>query len=762
MVAPPRGTREAEDVPLLPALAPPPSPRHGSASSKPMRTVAAVAVAAVTACLMASATLTARAAVRRSAAGRGEPRVGDGRRETASWSLSMQAAGPVDERLQGMEADQQPQEVDEPSLDRTQPAAADAQAATGSQPTDKTGLSGDALRQPEFIRALKGRFRHQIADIKKKWAPVEDEIAEVYDGLKDPDYNQAPNLDGGSPEDINRTSLQVAGFVAGMTLMGIGVDVYFSHWLNAGRKAWSIILLFSSYLLLIPGLTGVLFSFNIVVNAFGHRISLQPDKDHDSCTESTAGLVHLLHETGSAMGAALVVTYAMVVPVVKLVLIGVGEVLRSSPSRMKVQIARWCIMAVQVISKWAAPDMFAYILLVYLVQELQEKPTILTASRLDVGFSCFSIFCVCSTISSLGVALPELPPMEEDRAAAGATPTPVRQSLLSPAARSCLVLVAVVLAAVFVGLFQVGLCLPCMSLRIDDDKLYPPTGHIPRSMKPVIDALELPRLLRSDVSIWDCSLALVRSTGQGEVSSVFALFMLALFTVALTGMNMLVLVCAAVRLWRAEDPSVLAPCPFLAISKVLKKLSMLDVCTMGVYVISFCLAIYREDGIVVSTERGLTFLLASEVLHSVSYYAVSGYIKQAVPETNPVRAPLVDERHLEVEPQRASRPLVCCAVASPKMTITQKPSPTPQARDGTSPGMALMTPQASSPFDWPHPSSPPATCSPFFFPRSPANFEEAKEQSSSFAAWGHFLQAPPRAGAKLSACSPGEARETTR
>lgn len=43
--------------------------------------------------------------------------------------------------------------------------------------------------------------------------------------------------------------------------------------------------------------------------------------------------------------------------------------------------------------------MFAYILLVHLVRLLHHDPIILTAAQLDVGFSCFSVFCVCSTVS---------------------------------------------------------------------------------------------------------------------------------------------------------------------------------------------------------------------------------------------------------------------------------------------------------------------------------------------------------------------------
>ena len=77
-------------------------------------------------------------------------------------------------------------------------------------------------------------------------------------------------------------------------------------------------MLVASYALLIPGLTQVIFSFNIVVNVLGHRIDVQPEKGHAvACTETITGLVNLLWRTGSRTGAVLIVLYAVVVPILK-------------------------------------------------------------------------------------------------------------------------------------------------------------------------------------------------------------------------------------------------------------------------------------------------------------------------------------------------------------------------------------------------------------------------------------------------------------
>merc|ERR1719203_2223602 len=86
-----------------------------------------------------------------------------------------------------------------------------------------------------------------------------------------------------------------------------------------------------------------------------------------------------------------------------MVLLVLGEAWRSGwPLR-----ARACVKAVQLVSKWACPDLFAYVLLLHLVRALPRHcPLIETAGHLDVGFSCFSIFCVCSTLASLWIPLP--------------------------------------------------------------------------------------------------------------------------------------------------------------------------------------------------------------------------------------------------------------------------------------------------------------------------------------------------------------------
>eukprot|EP00913_Durusdinium_trenchii_P000632 g585.t1 len=199
-------------------------------------------------------------------------------------------------------------------------------------------------------------------------------------------------------------------------------------------------MLIASYVLLVPGLTQVIFSFNIVVNVLGHRIDVQPEKGHVACTETITGLVELLNRTGSRTGAVLIVLYAVVVPILKLLLLALGEAFRYSSARGCVMISRTCILVVQSISKWACPDMFAYILLVHLVRLLDNGSLILTAATLGQ----------CIHPKVIRSSLP--------RAALLTTRTP----WCSP---SMLRRVTTVLCVAFVILFGVGLFLPCMALR---------------------------------------------------------------------------------------------------------------------------------------------------------------------------------------------------------------------------------------------------------------------------------------------------------
>lgn len=206
-------------------------------------------------------------------------------------------------------------------------------------------------------------------------------IHEVYTGLNRPDYGVPPKLGGDSPEQINWLVILVMIAVC----VSIGLGIYFDNkcrgTMMEGRpRFWSILLLLASYLLLIPGLINPVFSFSIVINIIGHRKVVEPEAGHPVCTETTNGLAHLLWKTGSKIGAFLVILFSMVIPAIELVMLILGEVFRFGSAKCA-DIFRWVIIWVQHRSKWASPDMFAYILLVDLVRTLEVESLILSRAR---------------------------------------------------------------------------------------------------------------------------------------------------------------------------------------------------------------------------------------------------------------------------------------------------------------------------------------------------------------------------------------------
>jgi len=241
--------------------------------------------------------------------------------------------------------------------------------------------------------------------------------------------------------------------------------------------------------------------------------------------------------------------------------------------------------------------------------------------QLDVGFTCFSLFCVVSTLASLGIHAPDA----------------ISSSGLwsSFAGKLGLDRVLALVAVFWVGfsvLFFAGMTTPVMLLRLTLDRLYAPHGPLPETMfgiplQPVIENLHLPELANSDVSISCAISSLYVWARRGEANSVLAFVMLGFFVIALTIADMAVLGCIAVRL-RAQ-----LPVRGLAKAAVaLRKLSMLDVLIAGVVVVTMCTSIYHKDGIFVWWGAGLHALLCAEALHYSTYYLVLG----AVPLYEPI------------------------------------------------------------------------------------------------------------------------------
>jgi hypothetical protein len=360
--------------------------------------------------------------------------------------------------------------------------------------------------------------------------------------------------------------------------------------------------------LLLPGLLLTLFSYKIAAVNGLYEMSEK--------TENTLAFAKELWESGSHSGFFFVVTFAMVIPVVKLVLLCLGGIYRHRDREEQVELARRCISFVQKISKWASPDMFAYILFLNLVRGLNDPPTLNGLMELDLGFSCFSTFCVASTISSLGV---RSPPSREKV-------PPISSKL---ARKSALLAIASVLFALgFVALLVHGITKPCMALRLDMDALFS-SGQLSMSMKPIIEMLHIQEGAAADVSLLDCMRNLwgwtLMDQGDGtmkyEVNAFLGWVMLAIFVVSFTVVDMVALVVLAVQVaLQAHKEGGTRPWTAFEMVHIFRKLSMLDVAIMGIVIIVTAGQIYARLGVILTLKEGLVFLIFAELVHYGLYF----------------------------------------------------------------------------------------------------------------------------------------------
>merc|ERR1712190_403208 len=110
---------------------------------------------------------------------------------------------------------------------------------------------------------------------------------------------------------------------------------------------------------------------------------------------------------------------------------------------------------------------------------------------------------------------------------------------------------------------------------------------------------------------------------QGEVTDAIAFVMYVVFVVGMTISDMCVLVLAAVRLATRDGCPQERIRPVIALSRSIKKLSMLDVSIMGVVVVVMSLRSLRSKGVIISMRYGLGVLLLAELCHYLAFNLVS-------------------------------------------------------------------------------------------------------------------------------------------
>jgi len=434
--------------------------------------------------------------------------------------------------------------------------------------------------------------------------------------------------DEGNPKAfINFVAGGIVAFVVASLGLGYAIDkgAIPSLVMPKGRpSAMTICLVATSYALLVPGLISVSFSFNIIV-VVGDWLRLGAVKDTEGnaspCTESMLSLIHRLFISNNALGGCFILLYAILVPIFKVVALTLGEYWRCSEEEALVSRSRSCILAVHFISKWACPDMFAYILLLYLFRDLNQPPVLESFGHLDTGFAFFAAFCVLSTFASLGI---RPPPKQPDEVAAPS---------LAPGTLSLQTAISG-LTCMFWICLAVGVVGPCMCMRLDEEAFDQKDGGPADELaKYLVNDLNLIERMSADVSFLRCSIALARWViFTGEVNMISAFVLLVGFAVVLPVWHMMVLLKVAYQLdsvetAKAEKPEKRDPQPdsgYAAIGSatVLHQIAMLDVCIMGVAVVLLCSGSYRENGLLMFPGYGLFSLLAAEVFRYASHYMV--------------------------------------------------------------------------------------------------------------------------------------------
>jgi hypothetical protein len=434
-------------------------------------------------------------------------------------------------------------------------------------------------------------------------------------------YEGVYELGGHSESTINTTTYWTVAGVIVAVMIGALVDILFPFCkLREGRPRWWLLaLLGSSYTCLAVGLNQVLFSMIVAVDIWKFTLIFTEESDGSAgaTTESMVSVIGLLMDSGAILGAMLVVTYAMILPAMKLILLLGGELFRFSPHAGEIAFSRGCIRFVQVISKWACPDMFAYILMMYLIRGLDDNTSVLESdAQLDIGFMLFSVFCIGSTVSSLAVKLPGEDRMRAEALADGTRPPAVILAF----GRGGVALVSTALAVAFGLLLYRGLQLPVMSLTLDVSLL-----GLPSILEKIVDVLGLEDAVSTDVALFDCINKLLGWAETGESMSLLGFVMFGGFALGLTILDMLVLImCALMQGCCKTAPGLLSVA--MGASHICRHLAMLDVAIMGIWVVCLATGAYKDQGVVLAISEGLYYLLGAEIVHYVTYYVVDAAV----------------------------------------------------------------------------------------------------------------------------------------
>lgn len=278
---------------------------------------------------------------------------------------------------------------------------------------------------------------------------------------------------------------------------------------------------------------------------------------------------------------------SVVDPLIKLLLMIVGEVFRRRPE--KVQIARNCLIAGRILSKWASAMYF--FLLVWHCQFLlmDHAPVLTTRAVLDIGWVGFTLFCVTSVVSAVSIPLPHIPTPESRREKSG----------LSDLARLVVLLFVGLASVMYFVLILDGISTDLVKLNTEK---YKQSGFDP----------SMDKALATSTSIVGCmSVMLSRFFTSGQVIPLVAFFVIAGLVIAMALADMSFLALAAWAMYKGHKGEFEY---WISWSRITRHCAAVDVLVVGVLLANLSKALVIE--------RGVQLLLYAEVLRYVVVYLI--------------------------------------------------------------------------------------------------------------------------------------------